>query len=207
APTRLVAAWPSVKQRTEVSTPASWASMRAPPKPKHSSSGWAVTQRSLSLEVSVIGTSRVTQGAMHRGSMSIASCFEFGVFEQQVVGQRLAGQSVVEEQACDFGFAGDEGADGREGAAVERAGAEGDERAAMLGRSVTLVRGEAVAGMDYVEFAHQAIAMHFGDHRSGGYGKGEGVTVEEAGLGTGVVETHRVDEQVIGRKREAMHRG
>ena len=44
---RLVAAWPSVKHRTVVSMPASAASIRAPPKAKHSSSGWAVTQRSL----------------------------------------------------------------------------------------------------------------------------------------------------------------
>ena len=112
-------------------------------------------------------------------------------------------ERIVEEEAGGLRLAGEEGADGREGAAVERAGAEFAEGAAMLGRGVALVRGEAVAGVDGVELAHQAVAVDLGDDGGGGDGERERVAVEEACLRAGMVEAHGVDEEVVGREGEA----
>ena len=81
---------------------------------------------------------------------------------------------------------------------MEGGGAEGDEGAEMLRGGVSLVRGEAVAGMRGVERREEAVAVNLGDDGGGGDGERERVAVDEAGLGAGVVELHGVDEEVVG---------
>ena len=61
--------------------------------------------------------------------------------------------------------------------------------------------------MELVELTHEAVAMHLGHDGGGGDGEGERVAVEEAGLRAGMVETHGVDEQVVGREGAAVHGG
>ena len=70
-----------------------------------------------------------------------------------------------------------------EGAAVEGAGAVFGERPAMDGSSVALVLGEAVVGVLEVEIAEEVVAVDLGDDRGGGDGEGEGIAIEELGLG------------------------
>src|ERR1035441_6500938 len=113
----------------------------------------------------------------------------------------------VKEQLGDFGFAGDERADWCEGAAVQGAGTQFAQLLAMLWRAVALVRGQAVAGVLRVQFAHQAVAVDLGDDGGGSDGERERVAVKEARLGAGVVEPHGVDEQMIRHDRERLDRG
>jgi len=53
---------------------------------------------------------------------------------------------------------------------MERGGAEKVEGAAVLRGSVSLVRGEAVAGMLGIELADEAVSMDLGDDGCGGDG-------------------------------------
>lgn len=99
------------------------------------------------------------------------------------------------------------GFDGGKGEAVEWGWAEDSEGAAVLGGGVSLVRGEAVAGMLGIERAEEAVAMDLGDDGGGGYGQGERVAMDELGLGAGVVEPHGVNEEVVGGKREVADGG
>ncbi len=81
---------------------------------------------------------------------------------------------------------------------MEGAGAVLAESFAVFGGGVAFVRGEAVLGVEEVEFAHEGVAMNFCEDAGGGDGEGEGVAVEELGLGAGVVDVESVDEQVVG---------
>ena len=95
---------------------------------------------------------------------------------------------------------------------MEGGGAEGDEGAEVLRGGVSLVRGEAVAGMRGVERREEAVAVDLGDDGGGGDGERERVAVDEAGLraGVGKVERsrlHGVDEQVVWRDGEGADGG
>jgi len=88
--------------------------------------------------------------------------------------------------------------DGCEGAAVERCGAEFGEGAEVAWGSVTHVTGEAVGGEAGVEGGDEGIAVDLGDDAGGGDGEREGVAVDKAGLGAGVVEAHGVNQEMVG---------
>jgi hypothetical protein len=63
------------------------------------------------------------------------------------------------------------GPDGSEGETVERGRAEQVEGAAVLRGGVSLVRGEAVAGVLGVVLAHEAVPMDLGYDGGGGDGE------------------------------------
>ena len=87
---------------------------------------------------------------------------------------------------------------------MEGAGTVLGEGSAVFGRGIAFVGGKTVLGVEDVEVAHEGVAMDFGDDGGGGDGEGEGVAVEEPGLGAGMVDTHGVDEEVVGRGGEAL---
>src|SRR5271170_7376851 len=72
--------------------------------------------------------------------------------------------------------------------AMERAWPEPLQSVEVLRGSVAFMRGETVAGIFAVEFAHAQVAIDFGDHRGGRDGDAERVSVNDAGLSAGVIE-------------------
>ena len=72
----------------------------------------------------------------------------------------------------------------------------------MLGRAVAFVGREIIVRIGGCQLADHAVALHFGDDRSGGDGDAAGVAVNNLGLrdafgGGGIVDHHRVDQQMV----------
>jgi len=98
-------------------------------------------------------------------------------------------------------------ADRGEGITVEGRGAEAAEGFHVLGSGIALVLGEAVTGIDSVQFFEARVAMGFGENGSGGDGDAAGVAFDERFLLDENVELHRVNQQIIGNDGELLKRG
>jgi hypothetical protein len=86
--------------------------------------------------------------------------------------------------------------------AVERGGAVLAEGAEVDRGAVAFVGGKAVVGVPVVEARDEGVAVNLGEDAGGGDGERERIAVDEASLRAGMVETHCVDEKVIGRDGE-----
>ena len=82
-----------------------------------------------------------------------------------------------------------------------------EDGSAVLRGAVAFVAGEAVLRELGVELAHEAVAIDLGDDGGGGDGDGKRVAVDDTGLRAGVVNAHGVDEEMVGRGREARDGG
>lgn len=75
------------------------------------------------------------------------------------------------------------GAAGSKAAAMDGRGAELGEGPKVLGSGVAFVIPEAVLGIFFVQFGHEAVARDFGEDAGGGDGKTFGVAIDQGGLG------------------------
>ncbi len=77
----------------------------------------------------------------------------------------------------------------------------------MLQCGVAFVPGrDRIAGTPLVRSRIMASRCTLAITDAAAYGDAERIAVEELGLGTGMVETHGVDDQVVRRDAEAEHR-
>src|SRR5687768_6831214 len=83
----------------------------------------------------------------------------------------------LERNRCQLAFASE--ANRFEAPAVNGRGSQALERLVMLGRAVTLVRGEAVVGKDRIEADHHAIARDLGENRSGADADSQRVAIDD----------------------------
>src|SRR5205085_4418323 len=106
----------------------------------------------------------------------------------------------IVEHLCLDGIETEHLADGREAAAVYGRCAECAQSTIVCRRGVAFVRGETVAGVVAVEFAHERVARRLGDDGGGGDGGREHVAVNDAALWGGALRNlARVHEHVVGR--------
>lgn len=91
------------------------------------------------------------------------------------------------------------GADWGERAAVNGGWAETGEGVEVFGGAVAFMGGEAVAGVEQIEFEHDVVASDFGDDACGGDGVGEAITFWNGGMWDGQgVDGEAIDEGVGG---------
>ncbi len=83
-----------------------------------------------------------------------------------------------------------------------RCGAKQAKGLEMIGRGVAFVMSETVLGEEFVPLVEEAVARDLGEDRSRGDRHGARVTLDEGTLLNEQVETHGVDEEEIGWKRE-----
>jgi hypothetical protein len=98
-------------------------------------------------------------------------------------------------------------ADGSERITVEGCGAEAAEGFHVFWGGVALVLGEAVAGVDGVQFFEARVTVRFGEDGGGGDRDAARVTFNEGFLFDENVELHRVNQQIIGNDGELLERG
>src|SRR5919204_800075 len=75
----------------------------------------------------------------------------------------------------------------------------------MLPSAVALVGSQSIQGIYRVPVAHHAVTLNLGDDGSCGNAGGPGVTVDDRGLATIVINAQRIDQQIVWRRRELTH--
>jgi len=67
------------------------------------------------------------------------------------------------------------------------------------------MRGEPVLGEDGIPLAHHAIALHLGENGCGSDRRRDRIAMDDGSLRQLAVQTHRIHQQVVGRRRKLHH--